>query len=497
MDVSMRSPRRRQARWYTAACLALLLLAGGAHTARAQGHEEQEQGDEEHSVSRFSDEPIPLADLPKRPRPLLELGEPFLGTGTLAQGIRLPTGAVWQPAFMAFGTIRSALQGLDTGTADARLVEAAARFDLFGNLYLTQTERVLIGFRPLDDDGRFTRYTLSADPELPDSLDAFQEELNVGIRTLFFEGDLGEIFPNLDRDDSGNLDIGFSVGRQPLSFQDGLLLNEDAIDAVGLTRANLRLGGLVNVRATGLLAWADIDRPGALGNAGDKSATLVGLFTETDTRKRTVELDAVFVAADDTTGDGVYLGLGSTRRLGRYSNTLRVLASLPVGDEGLANRQGVLIHNQFSWTPHHTYNHLYINGFVGIDAFRSAARAPSAGGPLGRTGILFAAVGLGRYGAALGNGADNAVGGSVGYQMFFTDTRRQLIVEAGGRYTYDEETRAARDAVALAARYQMAVGLRGVVGVDAFGAYDLDAAPLGPNGSDLNFGGRLEVLVKL
>ena len=474
---------------------ALFVLIGPLR-AQAQ-HEEEEEHKEGHSDSRFSDEPIPLADIPKRPRPLLELGEPFLGTGTLAQGIKLPTGAVWQPAFMAFGTLRTALQGIDSGVANSQLIEAAARFDLFGNLYLTQTERVLIGFRPLDDDGRFTRYTLNSDPTLPDSLADFQDELNFSIRTLFFEGDLGEIFPNLDRDDSGGLDIGFSVGRQPLSFQDGMLLNEDALDAVGLTRANMKLGGLVNARATALFAWGDLDRPGTFGNMGDKSALLVGLFTETDSRKRTVELDAVYVSADDTTGDGVYLGLGSTRRVGRYSNTLRVLASFPVGEEGLANRQGVLIHNQLSWTPHHSHNHIYINGFVGINEFRSAARGPSAGGPLGRTGILFAAVGLGRYGAALGNMADNAIGGSAGYQMFFDHTRKQLVLEVGGRYTYDEETLAARDAVALAARYQMAVGRRGVIVLDAFGAYDLDDESLGPNSSELNFGGRVEVVIKL
>ena len=278
----MRSMKKIQARRTggMAFCLALILvLAGGVNAAWAQ-HEEQEKHEEgdEHSESRFSDEPIPLAEIPKRPRPILELGEPFLGTGTLAQGIKLPTGAVWQPALMAFGTIRSAVQGIDAGVSNTQFAEAAARFDLFGNLYLTQTERVLIGFRPLDEGGRFTSYTLSSDPELPEGVDSFQDELNFGIRTLFFEGDLGEIFPNLDFDDSGGLDLGFSVGRQPLSFQDGMLLNEDAIDAVGLTRANMKLGGLVNVRVTGLVAWGDIDRPGALGNMGDKSATLVGLF---------------------------------------------------------------------------------------------------------------------------------------------------------------------------------------------------------------------------
>ena len=479
------------------ALVLILLLMGGSTTAWAQHEGEEKEEEHGESESRFSDEPIPLADVPKRPPPLIELGEPFLGTGTLSQGIKLPTGAVWQPAFLAFGTIRSAVQGIDNGVANTQFAEGAARFDLFGNLYLTQSERVLIGFRPLDQDGAFTRYTFSNEPELPASLADFQDELNFAIRTLFFEGDLGEIFPGLDWNDSGGLDIGISVGRQPLSFQDGLLINEDAIDAVGLTRANVKMGGLVNTRITGLFAWGDIDRPTADGNRGDKSAWLVGLFTESDSRKRTVELDALYVSADDSTGDGIYLGLGTTRRIGHYNHTLRTLASFPVGDEMEANRQGVLLHNQLSWTPYHTYNLIYINNFVGIGEFRSAARGPAAGGPLGRTGILFAAVGLGRYGAALGNGADNAVGGSIGYQMFFDHTRKQLVLEAGGRYTYDDDTIGPRDAIAAGARYQMAFGRRGVIVLDVFGSYDIDSADLVGDSTELSFGGRFEVVIKL
>ena len=43
------------------------------------------------SESALSDEPIPyqVDEVPDRPRPLLELGEPFLGTGPLGKGIRL------------------------------------------------------------------------------------------------------------------------------------------------------------------------------------------------------------------------------------------------------------------------------------------------------------------------------------------------------------------------------------------------------------------------
>ena len=469
---------------FVIACWICVMLAASLFSATlVQG----QHAEADSSASRFSDEVIPLADIPKRPRPILELGEPFLGTGTLAQGFRLPTGAVWQPALMAFGTIRLAAQGISDNVSDTNLAEGAARFDLFGNLYLTPSERIVIGFRPLDQDGRFTRFTLHSDPDLAE--DDFVEELNFGIRTLFFEGDFGELFPNLDRNDSRGLDIGLSIGRQPMSFQDGLLIDEDAIDAIGLTKANNKWFGAVNTRISLVYGWGDVNRPLGARNPGDKSATLFGIFTETDTPKQTIEVDVIYIDADDLTGSGVYGGLSSIRRIGSYSNTFRVVASFPVGDETLYNSQGVLIHNQLGWTPHHSINYTYVSSFVGINQFRSAARGPSAGGPLAQTGILFAAVGLGRYGAALGNNADKAVGGAIGHQMFFAHTRKQLVLEIGGRYTYDSDFTQI-NAAAGGARYQMAFGRRGIVVIDAFSSYDFEA-------SKTRFGGRFEVLLKL
>jgi len=506
---------------------------------RAQCPEDHDSDDKGHGKgeSRYSDKCIPLADLPDRPKPLLELGEPFLGTGTLKQGIRLPTGAVWQPAFLAFGTLRSAVQSQELSFSedinfDRSLSEAAFRLDLFGNLYLTSTERIVIGFRPLDQDGAFTRYTFNSDPEIPDpdcdpfteicGPEEFQDELNFGIRSLFFEGDLGELFPAADWADKKGLDIGISVGRQPLSFQDGLLINEDAIDAVGLTRANLKFKGLVNVRVTGLFAWGDIDRTlipvspeeallldvpldeqeaiiNAIGgNAGDGTATMFGIFTETDTRKTTIEADIIFVSADDLQGDGLFAGLSSTRRFGRFSNTWRAVGSFTVGDEGLRNSQGYVFTNQFSWTPHHTHNHVYINLFAGIDEYRSAARGPATGGPLGLVGVLYSAVGIGRFPAALSNQADNAFGGAFGYQFFFNHTRQQLILEVGARHLYEPPegvTDYLATQVAGGGRYQIAVARRGVLVFDLFGLYDIYETAL-----DLNsffVGGRFEVQIRL
>lgn len=468
-------------------CLLFVALFFASPEVAFSQEQEEQQEEESHETSRFSDEPIPLVTVPPRPRPIFELGEPFLGTGTLGQGIKLPTGAVWQPAFMAFGSIRTAAQAINNDVTDTQISEGVARFDLFGNLYLTQTERIVIGFRPLDQDGRFTRYTLSADPA--DSTD-FQDELNFKVRTLFFEGDIGEIFPKLDWTDKHGFDIGFSVGRQPLSFQDGLLMNESAIDAVGLTRANLKWFGAVNMRITALFGWGEIDRPMGGFNGADSNAKLFGLFTETDTPTQTIELDLIYVSGDSLSGDGLYGGFSSIRRFGGMNNTFRVVASFPVGDEGLSNSQGVLFHNQLGWTPHHSINYVYINTFLGIDEFRSAARGPSTGGPLGQTGILFAAVGLGRYGAALGNFADKSVGGAIGYQMFFAHTRRQLVLEAGARYVYDRDVMAPVNAAAGGARYQIAFGRRGVIVLDGFGSYNFEV-------SKAVFGGRLELLIKL
>ena len=140
---------------------------------------------------------------------------------------------------------------------------------------------------------------------------------------------------------------------------------------------------------------------------------------------------------------------------------------------------------EISWTPPHTENLVYINSFWGIEEFASAARGPDAGGPLGRTGILFAAVGLGQYGAALGNRADDSVGAALGYQMFFDHTRKQLILEAGGRSSTDGED---EDIFAFGARYQQAMGQHTILQFDVFGGL--------PEEGDNTWGARMELQFK-
>jgi hypothetical protein len=431
------------------------------------------------SDSRFSDEPVPLAiDLmPERPKPLLELGAPFLGTGNLHPGFELPTGAVWQPSVLVFGTYRTAIQAFDN--RDETVSEWAHRLDLFLEFRFSGTERLLFGFRPLDDDGRFTSFNFH-----PRENNDWQTEFNGEVNTLFFEGDFGEIFPNLDPEDRHLLDIGFAVGRQPIFIQEGMMIN-DFLDGVGFVRNTLLPFGTSNYRMTTFYAWNDVHRGNNFqgNNVEDETAQLWGLFTEADTPTSTINLDFAYVSSRHT-GEAFYAGLSAVQRIGQINTAFRANASFPVTGESEQNTRGYLFFGEVSWTPHHTDDIMYVNGFYGLDQYSSAARDPTAGGPLGRTGILYAAVGLGRYGSALSNQADDAYGVSVGYQKIF-DIRRQLIVEVGGRKDTDNSN---RGQAAIGARYQQAFGQHMIMQFDTFAA--------ATEGDESSFGARLEFLFK-
>jgi hypothetical protein len=140
---------------------------------------------------------------------------------------------------------------------------------------------------------------------------------------------------------------------------------------------------------------------------------------------------------------------------------------------------------QISRTPNQTFNFAYVNAYIGIGNFMSAARRPDTGGPLGRLGILFEPVGLGRYGSGLNSRPADSGGISVGYQMFFDGTRRQVTVETGGRAA----THLSRQtAIALGGRFQQAFGQHVILQFDSFVS--------GQEHRSVGTGGRTEVLFK-
>ena len=428
--------------------------------------------------SRLTDQVIPLdTTLTHRPAPPIELGARFLDTGPLFGGFELPTGAVWQPSFIVFGSARTAVQTFDDGIDD-RVSEWANQLSVFGNLQLSGTERLVIGFRPLDNDGRIGSYF----GQRFEPRSKFHDSLYGDFTTLFFEGDFSQIFPRLDPHDHYALDYGFSVGRQPLLMQDGLLLN-DTVDSFGLIRNTILSRIFPPLRVTGYVGWNYIHRN---NNQLDDSANLVAFDASADDyRFGTIDLDGAYLEASSKTGSGAYGAASVTNRLvlmGRSFNvTFRANGSYAINRQTPETSSGVLLFSEISRTPNHTSNFAYLDSFLGIEHFSSVARAPDAGGPLGKVGILYEALGMNRYGSALENQtAPDSVGLSGGYQMFFDGTRRQLIIEAGGR-THQA-------AMALGGRLQQALGSHFVLQFDSFVA--------GHEYQAVGYGARSEMMIK-
>lgn len=413
------------------------------------------------SDSALSEEPAPLLTdegIPKRAELLVEIGDPFLKTGNLSPGITLPTGAIWQPALWVFGDFRSTVGHFDDGSAEDRQF-FSNRLDLFFNLKLSPTERILLGISPLsrhrrDHTGYLHRSSTGT---------KFVDGSNLRIETLFFEGEFGEIFPNLDPNDEKQLDVGFSIGRQPIFFQEGMMIN-DSIDAVAVTRDTIVIPGVTpDLRVTALFGWNEVGRD---DNRNDNSAFLVGLFSEADLRKSTVNFDAAYVFSDNSTGgDGLFLGASAIQRIGLINTAFRVNASIALENSGTAVDDGVLLFAEISRTATGSENIMYADAFLGIENYSSASRDRNVGGPLGRTGILFAAPLAALSGPALSNRADHAVGAALGYQMFFNHERTQLTLELAGRKDTDG---IGAGAVAFGGQFLYALGNRTSLQIDAF-----------------------------
>ena len=386
---------------------------------------------------------------------------PFLGSGEIDPGFELPTGAVWQPVVVIYGTYRTALQTYSNGARD--VTEWANRFDLFSNIYLTPTERILIGLRPLDQNAEFAGYRFS-------SPNGRQGGLDGNINTLFFEGDFGELFPNLDPHDEKNLDYGFAIGRMPLNFQDGIMIN-DFVDAIGITRASMFLGGASASRLTALYAWNQIHRG---NNMEDDGANLFGLFYAADYEKSTYDVDLAYVEGSTSTGgEGLYFGVGQTRRFGKFNSTMRANLSWALETGTPAVDTGLLLFSQVSRTMDYNYDIAYLNTFWGVGDYTSAARDPAAGGSIGGiSGLLFEAVGLGGYGSALTNRSNDAVAAALGYQHFLEGqfSKNQISAEIGGRLATDGGS---RSGAGISIRYQHALGQHAILRFDGFAAtYD-------------------------
>ncbi len=378
--------------------------------------------------------PIGIQPAPDRPALLLEWNERFLAPGFLSPGIELPTGAVWRPSLWVFGQMRSALNYLEDPAGGDQVSEWANRLDLNAQVNLTGTERLVVAIRPLDEqlgDRRlFSGYDFRRD--------RWSDGWNGDVQTLFFEGDMGELFPRLAPQDFRAWDWFFAVGRMPLLAQQGLLINEDMMDAVTLTRDTISGHGLLDLRVTGFYAWRGVNRssPITAGNQPDRRARMVGLLSEADLWAATIAADIVHVDSGPTFGSVWAGAMSAIFRHEGYRNTYnlaaRALLSHADGMRTAWSDDGVLLFHELSWTPHGSHDLIYVNGFWAIDQYTSPARGPLQGGPLGQTGILFASPAIGQFGAPIDVRTDDIAGASLGYQFLFADGRQQVVMEIGG-----------------------------------------------------------------
>ncbi len=404
-----------------------VLLAGSALSFASQASADLFPLGDTSEVSAFSEEHIQLrspSDTGNRPPLIFEGGDLFLGTGDLYEGFETPWGAVWQPQLWVFGTMRSALYTFDNGVTDPS-AEWGNRLDLYANVQLTGTEKLIIGIRPLDRNrlDRFSRVTLN------DNRGGNRAEFNADIRTFFFEGDFGSLFPGLDPGGTTWLDYGFSVGRQLLQFQEGILLN-DEIDALGLVRNNIRLPGVANLRTSFVWGWNEVGRSIALRN---NSSQLFGLFNSWDTQTSSYNLDLVQVFDGLGNTDSFNLGFSAIQRIGHLNTAFRVNSSFSDGDDIPAAGEGTLFSAEISFTPEKSDDIVYINPFVAVGNYTQAGREAVVGGPLGALGILFASPSLGNFGSELNSFSDDVAGVALGYEAFWNHHRTSLTLELAGR----------------------------------------------------------------
>ena len=378
-------------------------------------------------VSAFSEEHIQLlapSDTGSRPALIYEGGDLFLGVGDLYEGFETPWGAVWQPQLWVFGTMRSAVQMFENAGSNSTASEWANRLDLYANVQLTGTEKFIVGIRPLDrnEPSKFSRVAFN------DNRGSGQSEFNLNIRTMFFEGDLGSLFPGLDPEGIKPIDYGFSVGRQLLQFQEGIMLN-DEVDSIGIVRNNIHLPGIPSLRTSVVWGWNDLGRSDA---GRDNTTNMFGLFNSADMQDLSWNLDMVYVSDSVDGGDSYHLGLSSIQRIGQYNTAFWVNASSAETASAKAGT-GVLYSAEVSLTPQKSDDVAYLNTFVADGNFTQVGREPVVGGPLGALGILFASPSLGNFGSELISFANDVAGFALGYQAFWNHHRTSLTLETAGR----------------------------------------------------------------
>jgi hypothetical protein len=462
---------------------------GAQPTADAQSslNNHDRGGDQLRSIpyerTRFGSDPIYPADyataaqwaiyggkqkIENSPRPLFEFGYPQYEAGPL------PPARNWfgaknlaRPQFMVFGDWRTAVAANDAG--GDRIGQLATRLNLDFDLALTSTGRLHWSMRPLDQDGRFTRYQFS--DQKPGANNGFTSELNGHLKTMFFEGDLSAITAGITGRDQ-HWDLPFVVGFMPLFVQNGIWMNAAVTGgAFAIPARSSPLFDISNMDITFFGAGGLVSSPAirqASGQLDQNAGQVFGvtMFAE----MLTGYLEAGYGYTNDTRhfaggGDFSYhnLTLAFTRRYaGLISNSVRLIGNFgqkpPPGAAHTADGYLVLVENSFI-TRHELTLVPYLNLWYGQHHPQSLLRAADAGGVLANTGIDFQTDGLTGF-PNLDASAQDTYGGALGIEYLFS-LDRQVVAEVSGVFPHGDDSAkrpAQGDQYAVGLRFQQNLG---------------------------------------
>jgi len=376
--------------------------------------------------------------------------------------------------FSVFGDWRTAVAFNDNG--DVEIGQIATRLNLDFDYQITSTERIHWFIAPLARGGQFTRCEFSGGNAPKGSAsDRCDLQLDGNLDTLFFEGDLGQIYAGLSGEYS-SLDIPISFGLMPLLFQNGIWI-EDAFTgaAFAIPALNSRVLDISNMDFSFFAGFDKVTTPAIKddqGNNADHSVNIYGVATFIEANQGFWEAGIAYIDGEDGFADESFLNMTvafSKRYRAWISNSLRVMYT--TGQHRDDNLQqtadGVifLIENSLITSLPSTLLP-YFNFFAGFDRPQSAARAD---GILKNTGINFETDALTGF-PKLDDSGQNTYGGAIGLQYLF-NLDMQVVVEAATVQVMEGDNEVGRpakgDEYALGIRFQRPLNRAWIVRADA------------------------------
>lgn len=410
----------------------------------------------------------------EEPRPVLEIGQPQYVEGPFGQtdGFRnLGEKNPFNPAVQVFGDFRTAVAANDIG--DDLIYEWRNRLNLDIDLKLTSTERIHAFLRPLDRGGKFIGFQ-AGDRNDDDGGDGFEGEVDGGIETLFFEGDIGAIVAGIT-DEYQTYDLPFSFGLMPFLTQNGLWTNDAFVGgAFAIPSQNSATLDITNMDFTFFAGFTEVDSPALVAPNGDPDTddtSIYGVAAFIEWYEGYSEFGVAYVDGRNELSDIDYVNVTAafTRRYGGWlSNSVRLFGAFgqdtdnrPETAEGFA----LLVENSFITSKPNTFIP-YLNGWIGIDKPQSLAR--DAGNLLLNTGITFENDGITKF-PKLDDTAQDTFGAAVGINYLFS-LDQQLVVEASTVQTLEGDNEPGQPAqgsqYGVGFRYQIPVTNRVILRAD-------------------------------